>query len=167
MLTFKLFPAMPILSSMHSELSGGNGYSRYQVNRGSSLSVAQISTLLLPRENWGEVAETTAFSYAFFGSQPPAPIFSFTEASRKVNSAPQDFPIAVQPGLAPVTPIPQSLQEVPVTSPLMATELHLKQLTWRDKERTKSPVSSISVSRGMTGWCALWILRLAGSRNVC
>lgn len=96
---------MLILSSMHSKLARGNGYSRYQVNRGSSLPVTQTSTLLLlPRENWGKVAETAAFSYAFFGSQLPALTFSFTVASRKVNSAPQDFPVAVQPSLAPVTP---------------------------------------------------------------
>lgn len=84
MLTFKLFPAMLILSSMHSKLALGNGYSRYQVNRGSSLPVTQTSTLLLlPRKNWGQVAETAAFSYAFLGSQLPSSNFFFHSSLQK------------------------------------------------------------------------------------
>lgn len=106
MLTFKLFPAMLILPYRHSKLAWGSGYSRYKVHRGSSPPLTQTfySAAAAAKGKRGEPWGLSGFFW--MPCQVPSLsglTFSFIVASRRVNSAPQGFPVAVQPSLAPVT----------------------------------------------------------------
>lgn len=115
----------------------------------------------------GEVAKTAAFSYAFFWIPAPSTNFFFHSGLQKSKFCTPWFSCSCATGFGPSSLHPF----IPVRGPSHFTPdgnwAPTAALNWRDKEKTKSSVSSISVSRGMTGWCALWILRLAGSRNVC